>query len=280
MIGAPTRRRCIWSRLSLGECGAFVRATTGRLVLAQEAVADKSNEINAIPVLIARLAESGGLNGALVSVDAVATNAAIATAIRQAGADYLLAVKANRPTLRAEVESFYEESPPGAADVDVDLDKGHGRTEQRIVTVAREVDRRSGDRRFPGELRVPAVAMIVKVQSRAELKDRGRFETRYCISSATLTAKRAADAIRGRWGVANPLHWVLDVAFKEDQSRLRKGHGAKNIAVVRPFAVNLVRSAKDEPGIELRRKLAGRDPKYLAALASYRLGALRLGRRA
>jgi predicted transposase YbfD/YdcC len=241
-------------------------ATTSRLVLGQEAVADKSNEIVAIPALVARLAESGGLKGALVSIDAVAANAAIATTIKQAGADYLLAVKANQPTLRAEVETFCEDLRAGPADIDVDVDKGHGRIEQRIVTVAREVDWLSGDRRFPGELRLPAVATIIKVQSRAELKDRSRFETRYYISSATLTAKQAADAVRGHWGIENRLHWVLDVVFKEDQSRLRKGHGAKNMAIVRHFAINLVRSAKDKRSIKLRRKLAGWDPKYLAGL--------------
>jgi predicted transposase YbfD/YdcC len=241
-------------------------ATTSRLVLGQEAVADKGSEIVAIPALVARLAENGGLKGALVSIDAIATNAAIATAIKQAGADYLLAVKANQPTLRAEIETVFAELKPEAGDVDVDLDKAHGRIEQRIVTVAREVDWLSGDRRFPGELRLPAVATIIKVQSRAELKDRSRFETRYYISSASLTAKQAADAVRGHWGIENRLHWVLDVVFKEDQSRLRKGHGAKNMAVVRHFAINLVRAAKDKRSIKLRRKLAGWDPTYLDAL--------------
>lgn len=239
-------------------------ATTSRLVLGQEAVADKSNEINAIPILIARLAENGGLKGALVSIDAIATNAVIATAIRQAGANYLLAVKANQPILRAEIETFFEDLPPDPANIDVDLDKGHGRIEQRTVTVARQVDWLSGDRRFPGELRLPGVATIIKVQSRAELKDRSRFETRYYIASQPLAAKQAAEAIRGHWGVENRLHWVLDVDFKEDQSRLRKGHGAKNMAVVRHFAINLVRSAKDKHSIKLRRKRAGWDPKYLA----------------
>ena len=190
-----------------------------------------------------------------------ATNAKIARKIRDAGADYLLAVKANQPILRAETETLRRAA---AIDTTIDLDKGHGRIEQRTVTVAREVDWLSGDRRFPGELRLPGVATIIKVQSRAELKDRSRFETRYYISSQPLAAKQAAEAIRGHWGVENRLHWVLDVDFKEDQSRLRKGHGAKNMAVVRHFAINLVRSANDKRSIKLRRKLAGWDPKYLA----------------
>jgi predicted transposase YbfD/YdcC len=243
-------------------------ATASALVLGQEAVNDKSNEITAIPALVARLAQGGGLKGALVSIDAIATNATIAAAIRAAGADYLLAVKANQPTLRAEIEILFRDFAPGPDDTDIDHDKGHGRIERRAVSVAREVDWLRGERRFPGELRLPGVATIIRVQSRAELKDRSRFETRYYISSAALTAKQAAGAVRGHWGIENRLHWVLDVTFKEDQSRLRKGHGAKNMAVVRHFAINLVRAAKDKHSIRLRRKLAGWDPKYLAGLLS------------
>jgi predicted transposase YbfD/YdcC len=241
-------------------------ATASQLVLGQEAVADKSNELTAIPVLVERLAQGGGLKDALVSIDAIATNATIAATIRQAGAHYLLAVKANQPTLRAEIEALFKDFAPGPDDTDIDHDKGHGRIERRAVSVAREVGWLSGERRFPGELRLPGVATIVRVQSRTELKDRSRFETRYYISSAQLTAKQAADAVRGHWGIENRLHWVLDVTFKEDQSRLRKGHGAKNMAIVRHFALNLVRSVKDKHSIKLRRKIAGWDPKYLACL--------------
>jgi predicted transposase YbfD/YdcC len=111
-------------------------ATTSRLVLGQEAVEAKSNEIAAIPVLLERLAEGKGIEGAPVSIGAIATNAAIATAIKNAGAGYLLAVKANQPTLRAEIEGFFEDAGCDAAHVDVDLDKSHGRIEQRAVTVA------------------------------------------------------------------------------------------------------------------------------------------------
>ena len=222
-------------------------ATTARLVLGQEAVPDKASETTAIPALIERLAEDDGLKGALVSIDAVATNAAIARTIRQAGADYLLAVKANQPTLRSEVAALFAEADPAALESDTDRDKGHGRVEERTVTVAREVDWFEGARRFPGELRLPDVACVVQVASRTELRDRCRFETRYYISSAPLTATRAAHAVRGHWRIENSLHWVLDVVFADDQSRLRKGHGAHNMAVVRHFAINLVRTAPDMP---------------------------------
>jgi predicted transposase YbfD/YdcC len=231
-------------------------ATTSSLVLGQEAVADKTNETTAIPVLIERLAINEGLKSALVSIDAIATNPAIATTIRAARADYLLAVKANQPMLRCEIESFFAEAPPASLECTTDFDKGHGRIEQRTVTVAREVDWLCGDRRFPGEVRLPDVATIVRVAARAELKDRGRFETRYYVSSATLSAARAAQAVRSHWAIENRLHWVLDVTFGDDQARLRTGHGARNMAVVRHFAINLVRTANDKRSIRLRRKRA------------------------
>ena len=106
----------------------------------------------------------------------------------------------------------------------------------------------------------------MRVESKAELKDRGRCETRYYISSAVLSAARAAAAVRGHWRIENSLHWVLDVVFHDDLSRLRKGHGARNMAVVRHFALNLVRQAADPRSIKLRRKVAGWDLSYLATL--------------
>jgi predicted transposase YbfD/YdcC len=241
-------------------------ATTGRLVLGQEAVEEKSSELAAIPLLLERLAAAGSLTGATVTIDAIACNATIATAITDARADYLLAVKANQPTLRSEIETFFRDAPAASLDTTTDLDKGHGRIEERTVTVAHEVDWLRGDKHFPGELRLPGVASIIKVAARAELKDRDRFDTRYYISSAALTAKAAANAVRGHWGIENRLHWVLDVVFKDDQSRLRTGHGAKNMAVVRHFAINLVRQTKDKKSLKLRRKVAGWADDYLASI--------------
>ena len=244
-------------------------ATTSRLVLGQEAVGDKTNETTAIPILLARLAEKDGLKGTLVSIDAIATNPTIATAIRDAQADYLLAVKGNQPTLRGEIETFFADAAAASLESTTDVDKGHGRIEQRTVTVAHEVDWLGGDRRFPGEVRLPDVATIVRVASRAELADRSRFETRYYVSSATLSAAGAAAAVRSHWAIENSLHWVLDVTFGDDQSRLRTGHGAKNMAVVRRFAINLVRAIKDKRSIKLRRKRAGWDVEYLASVLGH-----------
>lgn len=128
-------------------------ATTSRLVLGQEAVADKSSELAAIPLLLERLAANDGLKGTVVTIDAIACNGTIAKAVREAGADYLLAVKANQPTLRKEIEACFAEAPEASLErTETDVDKGHGRIEQRTVTLAREVDWLSGERRFPGEL--------------------------------------------------------------------------------------------------------------------------------
>jgi predicted transposase YbfD/YdcC len=237
-------------------------ATTGRLVLGQEAVADKSNELTAIPILLERLGADDGLKGAVVTIDAIACNATIATAIRDAGAEYLLAVKANQPTLRAEIEDYFATAPADTLETIIDYDKGHGRVEERTVTISRETDWLSGTRRFPGELRLPGAATIIKVSSKTELRDRCRFDTRFFISSATLSAAVAATTVRGHWGIENRLHWVLDVVFDEDQARLRTGHGAKNMAVVRHFALNLVRTASDKKSIKLRRKAAAWDTSY------------------
>lgn len=244
-------------------------ATTQRLVLGQEAVADKAGETTAIPLLLERLAADDGLKGALVSIDAIATNPTIATAIRKAGADYLLAVKANQPTLRAEVERYFDDAPRESLDSATDLDKAHGRIEERVVTVSRETGWLAGDRRFPGELRLPDATTIIRVRSRTSLRDKSRFDTRYYISSAGLTAERAAHAVRGHWLIENALHWTLDVVFNDDQSRLRKGHGANNMAIVRHFAINMVRAVNDKRSIKLRRKRAGWSSDYLASILGH-----------
>lgn len=243
-------------------------ATTARLVLAAEAVPDKANELAAIPPLLERLGAEDGLKGALVSIDAIATNAAVARAIAAQGADYLLAVKANQPTLRAEVEAAFAEA--GEGETHVDLDKGHGRIEERRTAVLRELDWLDGARRFPGELRLPGAACLVRAETRVEAKGAIRTETRFFISSRALTPAEAAQAIRGHWAIENALHWVLDVTFADDQSRLRKGHGARNMATIRHFALNLVRTAKDKRSIKSRRKIAGWDPDYLDAILASR----------
>ncbi|HVS49266.1 MAG TPA: ISAs1 family transposase [Candidatus Dormibacteraeota bacterium] len=241
-------------------------ATRERLVLGQEAVEAKSNEIEAIPVLLDKLGEGGGLKGSLVTIDAVACNPKIVEKITGQGADYLLAVKANQPTLRDEIERFFDEAPQAALDYAVDVDKGHGRIEDRRVFVSRDIDWFNGHRRFPGEHRFPNIATIAKVETRTELHDRCRRETRFFICSRVLTAKELAEAIRAHWQIENALHWVLDVTFSDDLSRVRSGHGPKNMAVVRHFALNILRTANDRHSLKTRRKMAGWSPHYLASL--------------
>ena len=241
-------------------------ATAEKLVLGQEAVSEKSNEIVAIPLLLDRLAEAGALAGALVTIDAIACNPAIAGHIVDKGADYLLAVKDNQPTLHDEIKRFFDDAPAETLDIDCDNDKGHGRIEQRRATVCHNVGWMTGARRFPGEYRFPKLAAVIRIEARVEHKTVCTRESRYYICSRPLTAEQAGKAVRAHWRIENALHWVLDVTFKEDLSRVRKGHGAKNMAVVRHFAINIVRNAKDKRSIKLRRKIAGWDPNYLQAL--------------
>lgn len=243
-------------------------ATHERLVLGQEACAEKSNEVTAIPALLERLAAGGSLKGALVSIDAIACNPDIAQAVVDGGADYLLAVKENQSTLHGEIAAFFDAAQPEEVEAVVEVDKDHGRIETRRCTVSRRVDWLTGARRFPGEARFPKLAAIALIEARVEGRDRCTVERRFYISSAPLAAARCAAAVRGHWRIETSLHWVLDVLFREDHSRLRKGHGAQNMAIVRHFALNLVRRASDQRSLKRRRKCAGWNTQYLAQLLS------------
>jgi len=242
-------------------------ATNSRLVLGQEAVFEKSNEITAIPALVERL----DLAGALVSIDAMGCNPTIAQSILDAGADYLLAVKDNQPTLHADIESYFETAPPSEVEKVETVGKDHGRFEVRNHTVSQVVDWYQAQRSYPGAPRFPKLTTIAMVESRIERGDRIETERRSYISSRALSAAAFAQAGRDHWAIENKLHWVLDVTFNEDRSRLRTGHGAKNMAVVRHFALNLVRQVDDKRSIKRRRKRAAWDPQYLLEI----LGPLR-----
>jgi predicted transposase YbfD/YdcC len=236
-------------------------ATNSRLVLGQEAVDEKSNEITAIPALVERL----DLEGALVSIDAMGCNPNIAQSILDAKADYLLAVKDNQPTLHADIKSYFETAPSSEVERVETVGKDHGRIEVRTYRVSPVVDWYAAQRSYPGAPRLPQLTTIAMVESRIERGDRIEIETeqRSYISSRALSAAAFADGARGHWAIENNLHWTLDVTFNEDQSRLRVGHGAKNMAVVRHFALNLVRQVADKRSIKRRRKRAAWDPKYL-----------------
>ncbi len=234
-------------------------ATSSRLVLGQQAVEEKSNEITAIPALAARL----DLKGALVSVDAMGCNPTVAQSILDAEADYLLAVKDNQPTLHADIESYFETAPPSEVEKVATTDKDHGRFEVRNYSVSHKVDWYAAERSYPGAPRLPQLTTIAMVESRIERGDKIETERRSFISSRTLCAADFAHAARGHWAIENNLHWSLDTAFGEDLSRLRTGHGAANMAVVRHFALNLLRQVADKRSIKRRRKRAAWDPQYL-----------------
>jgi predicted transposase YbfD/YdcC len=237
-------------------------AARQRLVLGQEAVAGKSNEIAAIPRLLERLA----LEGALVTIDAIGCQTGIAGTILGRGGDYLLALKENRPATFAEVEAFFADPPPGALDTFETTDGGHGRIEVRRHAVCHDVAWLLSDRRYPGEPAFPGLAMLGMVESETERDGEVGRERRYYLGSARLDAAAFARAARGHWGIENRLHWVLDVVFGDDLSRLRTGHGPANMAVVKHMAVNLLRRAEAAASLKNRRKRAGWNTAYLESL--------------
>ncbi len=234
-------------------------------MLGQEAVADKSNEITAIPLLLERLA----LTGALVTIDAIGTQTTIAETIVGRGGDYLLALKANRPLLFSDVAAFFADPQTAGCegfDTFDTTDADHGRIEIRRHAVCHHVDWLFSDRRYTGEPAFPHLATIAMVETEVERNSKIEREKRYYLSSATLDAETFARAVRAHWGIENRLHWVLDVVFHDDLARLRSGYGPENMAVVKHMAMNLVRKPKDRHSLKVRRKLANLNPDYLETL--------------
>jgi predicted transposase YbfD/YdcC len=235
-----------------------------RLVLGQEAVDVKSNEIIAIPLLLERLE----LTGALVTIDAMGTQVKIAETIVRRGGDYLLALKENRPVLCADVETFFADPAAEGCESFETTDADHGRIEHRRHVVCHNVDWLFSDRRYAHEPCFPHLAMIGMVQSTTQRDGKIAHERRYYLCSTGLSAEAFARAVRAHWGVENRLHWVLDVIFHEDLARLRSGFGPENMAVVKHMAMNLLRSPKDRHSLKCRRKLACLNPDYLETLIS------------
>jgi len=237
-------------------------ATTARLTLAQLSVPEKTNEITAIPDLLDELAAADQLDGALVTIDAMGCQVEIADKIVAHGADYLLALKGNQPTLEADVADYFRTAPPDELLSTTTVEKGHGRIETRTYTASGVVDWIVSARSYPGQPRFTTIKTIIKVDTRTEHADRSTFDTRTYISSAPPDIARIASAVRGHWGVES-MHWLLDVAFKDDLARYRTGHGAKNMAVVRRFALDLVRKHTASGSVKTRRKRASWDPNFL-----------------
>lgn len=233
-------------------------ATTARLTLAQLCVPEKTNEITAMPDLLDQLAENRQLDGALVTIDAMGCQVDIADRIVGHKADYALALKGNQPNLEADVISYFKTAPAAELVTKTTVEKAHGRIETRTYTASNVVDWIASDRNYPKQPRFTTV----KVDTRTEHADRSTFDTRTYISSAALDIERLANAIRGHWGVES-MHWLLDVAFKDDLSRYRTGHGAKNMALVRRFALGLVRHNNAKGSVKTRRKRASWNPQFL-----------------
>ena len=237
-------------------------ATDARLTLAQLSVAQKTNEITAIPELLDHLAETKQLQGALVTIDAMGCQADIADRIVTHKADFLLAVKGNQSTLETDITDYFRTAPQAELVTKTTLEKGHGRIETRIYQASGVVDWIASDRSYPGQPKFKHIKTIMRVVNRTEFKDKCTIEERYFISSAPLDIERLANAARGHWGVES-MHWLLDVAFKDDLSRYRSGHGAKNMAVIRRFALGLVRAEKSKGSVKTKRKSASWNPAYL-----------------
>jgi predicted transposase YbfD/YdcC len=238
-------------------------ASRQRLVLGQEAVDAKSNEIVAIPLLLERLE----LKGALVTIDAMGTQTDIAEKIVARGGDYPLALKANRPLLHQDVATFFDAPPRDMLEPPHETTDGdHGRLEQRRHVVCHKVDWLFSDRRYADEPRFPHLSMIGMIESRVERNGVLARERRYYLSSTKLDAETFAAAVRAHWGVENRLHWVLDGVFHDDLARPRSGNGPQNMAVVKHMATNLVRDPKDKHSLKVRRKKANLNPNYLETL--------------
>jgi predicted transposase YbfD/YdcC len=245
-------------RLPLHTVSAW--ATRQRLVLGQESVAEKSNEITAIPLLLRRLE----LTGALVTIDAMGTQKEIAQTIIDGGADYVLALKENWPATYAEVEKVFTDPPPDLALQRYEtIDGDHGRIETRNHTMCHSVEWLFSDRRYPGEFEFPGLAAVGMIESETERGGVIEKERRYYLCSSKLDAETFARVVRGHWGVENGLHWVLDVVFHDDLARLRSGYGPANMAIVKHVAMNLLTQAKPTTSLKNRRKKAGWNQDYL-----------------
>jgi hypothetical protein len=239
-------------------------ATGARLVLAQQKVDEKSNEITAIPKLLDLL----DLKGHIVTIDAMGTQKAIAKKIIEQGGDYILALKGNQGNLNEDVRLFLETelkkvSPTAIEDRYEDVDKGHGRIETRNCFVSAQVDWLNQKEQWAG------LKTIVMIEETQEVKGKVSTEQRFFISSLPPIAERIASAVRSHWLIENGLHWTLDVVFNEDQSRVRKDNAAENMAMIRHITINMLNHTKKlfkNIGLKALRKKAGWDNETIGLI--------------
>jgi predicted transposase YbfD/YdcC len=244
-------------------------AARQRLVLGQVKVADKSNEIIAIPALLDMLA----IEGAVVTIDAMGCQRDISQKIIDKKADYILALKGNQGTLREDVEVFAaEQKANGFKDTKISqhqtVDADHGRIETRTYTVIHDVAWLQDNHEWPG------LKSVVMVESEREIpetaKDPAKIEreTRFYITSLVWLAGQIAPAIRGHWMVENGLHWIMDMMFRDDECRVRTDNAPANFTTIKHMALNLIRlkSSGKKDSLRVRRKVASWDDDYLASL--------------
>jgi predicted transposase YbfD/YdcC len=255
---------------------ALVSEGGNRVVFGQVAVADKSNEITAIPKLL----ELMDVKGAVVTIDAMGTQREIAGKIIDGGGDYVLPVKENQPALHEKVKTLMDEAVLGGiAGLNVghfeQSNEGHGRAETRRLSIVNDMNSlgKSLLDLWPG---LAGGSLVMIERERKDLGDptgKTTVERCYYISSLGGCDNAAAEAmaryIRGHWTVENNLHWQLDVSFGEDQRRIRKGHGAENFSRLSRIALNLLkRNTSVKAGIKGKRLNAGWDHDYLLSLIS------------
>lgn len=239
-------------------------ATQNRLVLGQRKVDEKSNEITAIPELLKVLA----LDGSVVSIDAMGCQHQIAAQIVEKGGDYVLALKGNQGNLLEDVEQLFNQAiEQGFRGIEHDFyetqEQAHGRMETRRYWVMGNAEYLIGAEKWSN------LKTIGCVESLRQIGDKLTCERRYYLLSLPLAAARLAAAVRGHWGIENQLHWILDVAFREDQARSTCGYSGENLAVIRHIALNVLTQEKSaKGGIHAKRLKAGWDERYLQKVLS------------
>lgn len=242
-------------------------ATANHIVLGQRKVGNRSSEITAIPKLLKLL----DINGCIITIDAIGTQTKIAKQIVQQGGDYLLPVKENQPNLLADITLFFDlAEKDGFAKVghtyQRTVDNNHGRMEIRECWAIDGADNLDFLR---GAADWPALQTIVRIRSERRLKQKTEVKTRYFITSLANDARQILAAKRAHWGIENSLHWVLDVAFREDDSRVRQGNADQNLAILRQIALNLLKQEKTaRGGTKAKRLQAGWSEEYLVKVLS------------
>jgi predicted transposase YbfD/YdcC len=237
-------------------------ASEAQVVLGQRKVADKSNEMTAIPQLLDVLA----LDGCIVTIDAIGTQTKIAARIVDRGADYVLAVKANQATLLDDIRFVFQEDQAhdfqtGPYDYAKTVNKGHGRIEIRecwSISAPEYLLCLRDARKWTG------LQSLVMIKAERRHGARREVKIRYYISSLTTRAADFLRIIRSHWGIENGLHWALDIAFREDDSRVRKDHAPQNFAVLRHIALNLLKQEQTaKGGLKAKRLQCGWNEQYL-----------------